>query len=79
MTATEQNRDHIEYFLENFSKEGLRYARHEAIRKINEFKNEMNLLDQEANRIKSRMEWLKNSIENYTLEFNYITSAMSEK
>lgn len=77
--SPEQHRDQIEYFLENFTREGLRYAKYEILRKIDGFKDELIRLEQESRQIKSRTEWLKSGIENYTLEYHHIASAMNEK
>jgi selenocysteine lyase/cysteine desulfurase len=70
--------DGISYYVENFSREALRYARSETMRKIENYHREISYLEQQFKHIKDRLDMLKFSgIDNEKKELSMINSAIS--
>jgi selenocysteine lyase/cysteine desulfurase len=70
--------DGISYYVENFSREALRYARSETMRKIENYHREISYLEQQFKILSNRLDWLKSvGIENENKELSMINSAIT--
>ena len=79
MTTTEAptvSQDNIDYFIENFSMQGLKYIRLELIREMDFRRGEIGRLTDELKPIQDRLRWYTDGMEGQRLELNNINAAM---
>jgi chromosome segregation ATPase len=70
------SQDDLDYFSENFTMQGLKYVRAELVRDMEFRRQEINHLDNEMNRIQSRLQWYRDGLEGQRAELQNINAAM---
>jgi len=70
------SQDNIDYFTENFTMQGLKYIRKELVRDMEFRRNEISHLDNELNRIQSRLQWYRDGLEGQREELRQINASM---
>jgi len=73
--TTPINEANIEYFLNNFSEEGLRYIRFDLIRDMEFRQREIAHMENEIKRLQDRLEWFKDGVEGQRQELKEINHA----
>ena len=73
--TTPVNQSNIDYFLNNFSEEGLRYIRSDLMRDMEFRRREIAHMENEIKRLQDRLQWFKDGMEGQRQELKEINHA----